>query len=503
MTNIFIFTASNAEAKKHLHDTVENPIPPEKVGKHFSGNELTRVREIGEKQHGYYAWGARPGSGNIATWNRMQLGDLVIVYQNGFYTFLSKVLFKAKNKNFAIENWGKSPENDTREYMYLLEQPTKLKPPQKASAVSKYLPGRYMGFTRLSDDRLDKIAKDYLSLEDFVNRYFPNAGIEPPPTPGVAFWWVNQGHSYSEDQGYKFIWAPLERGDGANPPSHWKNIQLVKKGDVIFNFARLAIQAISTASDKGYRYNQEFKEWKERGIRVDIVRYPIDPTIPKRTIKQNIDLIKKALVDKNHPFDKNGNIKQGYLYEFSLEAAKKLREIYGRPFPDPIERLMDEPKPPKNNDEYLFDLLEKKKQIILYGPPGTGKTYRGKIAATSFLELRGCVPSSTSSLERIISFINSLEGIKEKPESSMRGYYSISKKSNKRTGLVWVETPDKKGVFKIHLRKEKHGEYPKELSGRLSNYIKNGWGGYPELKVNNEQDADISLSLIKFAFENL
>ena len=121
MKNVFVFTASGTNAKQHIKDTIENPIPHMKVEKHFMGKDLAKVIEI-NKKHKYYAWGALPGEGNINTWSKMQIGDHVLVYQNKKYTYYSRVLFKARNADFALDNWGKSREDETWEYMYLLEK---------------------------------------------------------------------------------------------------------------------------------------------------------------------------------------------------------------------------------------------------------------------------------------------------------------------------------------------------------------------------------------------
>lgn len=89
----------------------------------------------------------------------------------------------------------------------------------------------------------------------------------------------------------------------------------------------------------------------------------------------------------NGPFDKTAGIKQGYLFEFAYDAAKVIREIYNKPFPEPIERyfkditITDLPE-----DNSVIELLAKKQQVILYGPPGTGKTYQSKHIALRLLQ---------------------------------------------------------------------------------------------------------------------
>lgn len=154
--NIFIITASSQASKEHIDATIENPIPKEKIEPHFRGADLEQVKKIG-RLHGYYAWGAKEGDYNTRTWNRMQTGDHLLVYQNKKYTYYSKIVFKNRNKEFALDNWKTDTDGKTWEYMYLLEKPIKFSKPFPVGNLVPYLSGAYRGFTRTSDERLEKI----------------------------------------------------------------------------------------------------------------------------------------------------------------------------------------------------------------------------------------------------------------------------------------------------------------------------------------------------------
>ncbi len=83
MTQIFVFTAGNPEARQHLVNSIENPIDEETVFGSFASahrEELERIREVG---NGFYAWGAVPGKGNLRNWEAMERDDYVLcVYGN-------------------------------------------------------------------------------------------------------------------------------------------------------------------------------------------------------------------------------------------------------------------------------------------------------------------------------------------------------------------------------------------------------------------------------------
>lgn len=183
---------------------------------------------------------------------------------------------------------------------------------------------------------------------------------------------------------------------------HWQNMERIKEGDIIFNYADGSIRVISIA--KGKFYDSEIEDGIHAGkpgnkISIDI--YDIDEITlasiqdpsnyrsekkwqdPKEFIHKTLGVIKG-------PFDLNINIKQGYLFEINYAIAKKLREIYGKEFPEPIERYFTDINETKidieNKVNVISKLLLSKKQIILYGPPGTGKTYNTKKIAIEFLE---------------------------------------------------------------------------------------------------------------------
>ena len=164
---------------------------------------------------------------------------------------------------------------------------------------------------------------------------------------------------------------------------------------------------------------------------------------------------------------------------------------------------------PPNADEEPIRLLEKKKQIILYGPPGTGKTFVTKRLAVKLL-----VDQPHNLPENIIQHplynqlrlpIEQLPNIDIKQCKYMMAFYSFSNRADKRLGLVWLDHPRKEtSHFLVRLRKEtEKTKYPKELVETINTYKSNGWGGYPEFMVTNDDDANTAIKLIQFAHKNL
>jgi hypothetical protein len=106
--------------------------------------------------------------------------------------------------------------------------------------------------------------------------------------------------------------------------------------------------------------------------------------------------------------------------------------------------------------------------------------------------------------ETINQFLEDLPNIEKKPCKSMTGYYSFSKNKNGIIGLAWLKyqtTAD--GFLRMYLRKDTEEiKYPNELTASLENYKRQGWGGYPFIKLRPYEVEKVK-KVIQFAYENL
>ena len=242
-------------------------------------------------------------------------------------------------------------------------------------------------------------AKDFLELDWFLFVLNQEGLI---PKNGPSFWWVNQGSSFETDKGQKYLFAP-KKDKGEKTPYHWKNVSKVKEGDIVFNYVNKYLKAISLVKSGPYDFIVD-----EEGTRVDIELFAIDE-IPHSKFMAKMEDFNVALSGLKGPFTKFGSIKEGYLFEFNLEGAKIVREIYGKPFPEPIEKYFETAIPggksiwmeikdslsiSKLGHEFSIATLyfENKNQIekriqtalkngdhiILIGTPGTGKSKLAK-----------------------------------------------------------------------------------------------------------------------------
>ena len=162
---LFVITASNPDAQRHIGKSIANSIDPALCTQHFDSAVLEDVRQKSADGK-FYAWGALPGERNQPNWSSMQVGDYVLVYQVKQYTYWTRVISKHRNAAFAEALWERDPEGRTWEFMYFLQPPVPLQcPAQKTADV---LPATYQGFSRITADRVQSVVSQYGSIEKFI-----------------------------------------------------------------------------------------------------------------------------------------------------------------------------------------------------------------------------------------------------------------------------------------------------------------------------------------------
>ena len=169
--NIFVFTASARAAQDHLDDSVKEPIDVNIIERNLDEAELKNIPKILYDQ-GFYAWGAVPGQRNTRTWSEIEPGDTVLIYYKKRIHFVSKIVYKTQNYDLARDVWGTDDEDKTWEHIYFFEKPFKLDSAILTENFDKYLHKTFQGFTKLSDERIEKIIQDYGSIEVFLNEVF-------------------------------------------------------------------------------------------------------------------------------------------------------------------------------------------------------------------------------------------------------------------------------------------------------------------------------------------
>ena len=246
------------------------------------------------------------------------------------------------------------------------------------------------------------VSLGYENWIDLANQYFSKPHSFP-----VRTWWVNQGDSFDSDNPQ--VWAPEKMANGHVNRYH-RYVQDIRKGDLIVHYSR-GIRGFSIAKhDADSRVNPFGSgSWEEKGFGLDVEFHPLQDVIPL-SVLQGIEGFFQDTYDltkTDHPFDKRNEVKQGYLFPFSLAMLVDIQEHISFSFPEPIrgflrglEATQDSASSSTDDTPDSMDSPEPTPKPalptnkIFYGPPGTGKTYHLQA------NLLGKYQSKTSELSR-------------------------------------------------------------------------------------------------------
>lgn len=137
-------------------------------------------------------------------------------------------------------------------------------------------------------------------------------------------YWVNQGRSFDAEAAGGYLFARKKDG-GGGAPAHWRRLQDLVPGDIVIHYVSGAIRAVSRVRETAIdttRPDGSGDEGRRVNVEYSILDGPVDlsdafPTEGARTA---------AHLDAEHgPFDKNGRVKQGYLWEFTEEGLAAVR----------------------------------------------------------------------------------------------------------------------------------------------------------------------------------
>jgi hypothetical protein len=140
----------------------------------------------------------------------------------------------------------------------------------------------------------------------------------------MSYWWVNQGDSFEEARKLGALWAPLEDKGGNKQPS-WESLDLVKQGDIVFHFAKKMVRGISLVTGESRVAEIRIRDrgqWQDLGREIEVEAQDFDFTIDLDEIPLELRTGSESGIDT--PFDKNGKVKQGYLFKLPQAGAQFL-----------------------------------------------------------------------------------------------------------------------------------------------------------------------------------
>lgn len=142
---------------------------------------------------------------------------------------------------------------------------------------------------------------------------------------GHQYFFVFQNKTFDAEYRGGYLWAPKYNANGYEV-SHWKLMQDVREGDIIFHSVSKNIEAISIAISDYYSDTQPNelkceKMWDDEGWRVDCQYIKIRKPI---VTSDYMETIMKLQPRENAPFNIIGRGNTGYLFSLTHELSKFL-----------------------------------------------------------------------------------------------------------------------------------------------------------------------------------
>ena len=127
---------------------------------------------------------------------------------------------------------------------------------------------------------------------------------------------VYQGVEYEKELVKGYLSAAYE-DKGGGDPYHWKMLEEIKEGDVIFHCVKQYIVAVSVATSKCFKskIRDGIKDLRQVNCKPFILN---DFVYTKDYLKEIKETCSKY---KYQPFDKNGDGKQGYMFDLNDKLA--------------------------------------------------------------------------------------------------------------------------------------------------------------------------------------
>lgn len=206
-------------------------------------------------------------------------------------------------------------------------------------------------------------AKDFLELDWFL--YLISQGRITLANDRAAnrhYWWVNHGKLFEVESAAGVLASPA-MSVGGKSLQHWENVLKVQQNDAIFHYAGGQVVAVGFAQQAGHQSDHLPYERHEAGpYNVVSLRYE---ALKQPVAKDSIPL-KARLAEQAGPFNRNGDLKQAFLFPLSESFVNTLLGLSGE-----LRNMLENNMPPKDESVPTIAPLNQ----ILYGPPGTGKTY--------------------------------------------------------------------------------------------------------------------------------
>jgi 5-methylcytosine-specific restriction protein B len=311
---LFFFTAANRAAREHLGVSMRQGIPLEAL----QPLEDVYPSLVPHSHDGrVFAWGARPGSAAEKKWERLSPGDIALVYSDGRFVMWGQVCASGKSEEVARRVWGEDENGEVWACMMFFDPVQEIDVSRRnvfeaLGYKETYVP---QGFEIPSETSQARIVDEYGSAEAFVKSISEARDQR-------SVWWVNQGASFRRASEGGYLWAPKVDRQGRGRRD-WDALTEVRPGDVVLNYADGKIRGVSSVERQAYDSSRPAPEdaasWENDGRRLDVVFRALADPIALADIP-----VDWRVAEPNGPFDRNGRVKQGYLFALSDDFTTRM-----------------------------------------------------------------------------------------------------------------------------------------------------------------------------------
>src|SRR5438094_2977309 len=298
MAQVIFQPAGNAGSRDHYRDTVERPVPFERLGRFLDEETMSSLRRDLHVEAAP-TWGVTPGrtGANERKWDRIAVGDVAVFLRDDRAYSSGVVAFKTRSRDLARELWGTDDNGQTWECMYFLDdvKPCDLSY-EELNRAARYAAGNpFQGFIILGEDRAPAVLR--LLGRDSSEQ---------------TVWWVNQGATYRQERPGGYVWAPTtdKRGSAL---AHHANVMRLKPGDALIHYADGRIRAVSrvVAAPTEASRPAELPEgaWQSTGYLGRLEYRDIAEAIPITAIPDEWRQEEAARpAPQPHPFNRDGGV---------------------------------------------------------------------------------------------------------------------------------------------------------------------------------------------------
>ncbi len=390
-SQLFVIVASGSRPRANVKRSIALSVPDDLCEAYLSTQFLDYLRQ--ESNDGrIYAWGTKRT--NKAPWDRLRSDDPVLVYQNGVYTYFTRILSWAHDPSFAKALWENDVDDNGNtilfEYVFFLDQPMEMQVP--AEALDGYVP-RQQGFSRISPEKVSQIEDDFGSLDAFLQeRVFD---VHGSPSTTYLLLRSNADSPYDDEEGQVYEFS-----------SHVPNYRKVKEGAQFLVDRRTSAgkQLIGRGEIDEVR---EFGTDQPRQYKAIFRNYvPLDPPIP-------LGEREEALLERmpNYNYQHAIRVLDREIFEHLLNSHEvetpTLEDIAKHTYLDKAEL------------QEILELLDEKQQVIFEGPPGSGKTFVAEVIARYLAEepLQERAPAHVTTVQfhPSYSYEDFVEGLRPEP----------------------------------------------------------------------------------------